>query len=328
MLIEESAIRQAAARLREWLEPTPLVRSRPLSERTGANVYLKLDMLQPTHSFKVRGAFNALARLPPAQRAQGVITASGGNHGLAVAYAARTLGLRALIFLPAPTSDIRIRAVEAAGAEVVLHGAAWDEANVRALEVAAQTGMTYVHPFDNADVMAGQGTLVSELVDQLPRIDALVASIGGGGLLSGILSAVHAYTPRTRVIGVETEGANSMYQSWKAGHIVELPRITSIAETLGARRTTPRPFDIVTRHAADLVTVTDEQAIRALLRLLRDEKLLTEPAASCSVAAVIEGKIPVRRDEHLVIVLCGANIALDRVCQWMASPGLDSLPER
>lgn len=318
VLIDQLSIEDAARRIRPWLAPTPLIRSQHLSTKLGANVYLKLETLQPTHSFKVRGAFNALAQSSATQRARGVITASGGNHGLAVAFAARTLGLPAIVYLPETSSRLRVESIEAHGAQVVLHGAAWDDANLRALDVAAYQGLTYIHPFDNVDVMAGQGTIVSELVAQLHRIDLVVASIGGGGLLSGILSAVQAFTPDSRVIGVETEGADSMFQSWKAGHIVELAKITSIAETLGARKTEPRHFDIVTRNVSDLVTVTDDQAIRALLELLAEEKLLTEPATSCSVAALLEKKVTVRTGENIVVVLCGANIALDRVCHWAA----------
>lgn len=316
MLIKPFDIEDAARRIRPWLDPTPIIRSRHLSEKLGANVYLKLETLQPTHSFKVRGAFNALERLDAGQRARGVITASGGNHGLAVAYAARTLSMPATVYLPEQTTRIRIDAIEKSGARVVLHGASWDDAHLRALHEAVEKKIAYIHPFDNADVMAGQGTIVTELVDQLPEIHLLVASIGGGGLLSGMLSAVKALTPQTRVIGVETEGADCMYQSCKAERIVELDKITSIAETLGARKTEPRQFDIISKNVSELVTVSDDQAIRALIELLGEEKLLTEPASACSVAALLEKKAEVRAGENVVIVLCGANIAIDRVGQW------------
>ena len=316
MLIEPSDIEDAARRIRRWLSPTPIIRSRHLSEKLGANVYLKLETLQPTHSFKVRGAFNALERLDADARPRGVITASGGNHGLAVAFAAKSLSMPATVYLPEKTTRVRIDAIEHFGARVVLHGAAWDDAHARALREAAKKKIAYIHPFDNGDVMAGQGTIVSELVEQLPNIHLLLASIGGGGLLSGMLSAVKAFTPQTRVIGVETEGADCMYRSWKAGHIVELEKITSIAETLGARKTETRQFDIISKHVCELVTVSDDQAIRALLELLGEEKLLTEPASACSVAALLEKKAKVRAGENVVIVLCGANIAIDRVGQW------------
>ncbi len=247
-----------------------------------------------------------------------MVTASGGNHGLAVAFAAGALGIPATVLLPAKSPPERICAIQALNAKVVLHGASWDDANVEALKVARKKKIAYIHPFDNVDVMAGQGTIVKELVAQIPRIDLLVASIGGGGLVSGLISAVAAFSPATRVAGVETEGADSMYQSWRAGHIVELTAITSIAETLGARKTEARQFEIITRHAWALVTVTDDQAIGALVDLLAEEKLLTEPATSCSVAAMLEGKVPVSPDEYVVIVLCGANVGLARIAGWIA----------
>jgi len=317
MLIAGERIEQAAGAIHQWLAATPLIRSQHLSKELGSNIWLKLETLQPTHSFKVRGAFNAISRLTQTQRAAGVVTASGGNHGLALAFAASILDIPAKVLLPSSTSIERIEAIRSLGANVVLHGRSWDESNLEARRIEQDEGRLYIHPFDDEHVMAGQGTIVAELVQQIDRVDLLVASIGGGGLLSGLISGVHAFTPRTRVIGVETEGADSMFQSWRAGKIVELTAITSIAETLGARRTQPRQFDIISRHAASLVTVSDNQAISALLEILDQEKLLTEPATSCSVAALLTGKIPVGQDENVVVVLCGANVGLGRVESWM-----------
>jgi threonine dehydratase len=318
MLIEESNIEAAARRIGAWLSHTPLIRSVHFSRRLNANVWLKLETLQPTHSFKVRGAFNALLQLPEDIRERGVITASGGNHGLAVAHAAAALGTPVRVYLPESATQAKLEPLKRLGAEIVIHGAAWDEANALALRAATDAGRAYIHPFDDRDVMAGQATIVRELVDQLPRIDLIVTSIGGGGLISGILSAVQHYTPSTRVVGVETEGADSMYQSHSAGRIVELPAITSIAETLGARKTAQTQFDIVSKHVHDLVTVSDDAAIRALLEILNQEKLLTEPATACSLAALLEEKINVTPGENVVIVLCGANVSLDLVCDWAA----------
>lgn len=318
MLIDRQDIEDAFHTIQHWLSPTPLIRSRRLSQKLGANIFLKLETLQPTHSFKVRGAFNSISRLPKDVRSRGVVTASGGNHGLAIAFAADALGIQATVLLPAKTPLERIGAIRALNAKVILHGASWDDANVEALNLARTNEIAYIHPFDNVDVMAGQATIVKELVAQIPRIDLLVASIGGGGLVSGLISAVAAYSPTTRVAGVETLGADSMYQSWRAGHIVELAAITSIAETLGARKTQARQFEIITQHAWSLATVSDDQAIVALVDLLAEEKLLTEPATSCSVAAIVEGKVPVERDENVVVVLCGANAGLARIAAWIA----------
>lgn len=318
MLIPRLEIEAAAARIRAHLAPTPLIRSDSFSRKLGANIFFKLETLQPTHSFKVRGAFSALTRLSEDQRKRGVVTASGGNHGLAVAHAAATLGIPASVYLPESATEAKLAAIRALGPEIVIHGAAWDDANALAIHVARESGRAYVHPFDNPAVMAGQGTIVGETLQQLANPDLIVASIGGGGLISGILSAVVHFSPATRVVGVETEGADSMFQSRQAGKIVELPAITSIAETLGALKTEQTQFNIVSRYVADLVTVSDEAAIRALLEILDREKLLTEPAASCSVAALLEGRIRLKPGENVVIILCGANIGLDRVRIWQA----------
>ena len=228
------------------------------------------------------------------------------------------LGIPAAVYLPESATEAKLAAIRLLGPEIVIHGAAWDEANSLAMDVSLKSGRAYIHPFDNRAVMAGQGTIVPEVIQQLPAPDLIVASIGGGGLISGIISATKHFSPKARVVGVETQGADSMFQSWKAGRIVELPSITSIAETLGARKTEPAQFEIVSRHAFDLVTISDDSAIRALLEVLETEKILTEPAASCAVAALIEGRITARPNENVVVILCGANIALEKVHAWAA----------
>jgi len=313
LLVAKHEIDDAGQRIRAHLSPTPLVRAEHFSRKLGANIFFKLETLQPTHSFKVRGAFNALMQLSEEQRERGVVTASGGNHGLAVAHAAHSLAIPASIYLPESATEAKLSAIRPLKAEIVIHGTAWDDANTLAMRIARETGRVYIHPFDNNAVMAGQGTIVPELLQQMPAPDLIVVSIGGGGLISGIISATRHYSPASRVVGVETEGADSMFQSWKAGRIVELPEITSIAETLGARKTQPAQFEIVSRHVYDLVTVSDDSTMQALREILETEKLLTEPAAACSVAALIEGKIAVEADQNIVVILCGANIGLDKL---------------
>jgi threonine dehydratase len=318
MLIPRQEIEAAALRIRPHLAITPLVRAHHFSRRLGANVFFKLETLQPTHSFKVRGAFNALMQLPDEQRKRGVVTASGGNHGLAVAYAARELGMQATVYLPESATEAKLAAIRMLDPEIVIHGEAWDDANILATRVALESERAYIHPFDDPAVMAGQATMVTELLQQSAAPDLIVASIGGGGLISGIISAAKHWSPATRVVGVETQGADSMFQSRKAGRIVELPAITSIAETLGARKTQPAQFEIVMRHVFELVTVTDGSAVQALLEILASEKLLTEPAASCSVAALLDGAIEVKPGENVVVVLCGANVSMESLRNWVA----------
>lgn len=316
MLINATNIQAASDRIRPYLAPTPTIRSPYYSEKTSANVYLKLEIFQPTHSFKVRGALNAVLMLPEAQRQKGVITASQGNHGLGVVFAAKSLGIHAAVYLGKQTAKNRVEAMEALGAEVVLYGDSWDEANRRAMEVAAEEGKAYIHPFNDPNVMAGQGTIFLELMTQTPALDLVIASIGGGGLVSGILSATQAFSPQTQVIGVETIGTDSMYQSRLAGHIVELPAITSIATSLGARRTEQPQFDFITKNAADLVAVSDDMAVKSMQELLQEEKLLVEPAASCTLSVLTEGQIRVKPNSNVAVVMCGANVTLENLLEW------------
>jgi threonine dehydratase len=213
MLISKSEIEAAERRIKSYLAPTPILYSRYHSALTGADIFLKLETFQPTHSFKVRGAFNAVLALPPEVRRQGIVTASGGNHGLGVALTAAKLGISATIYLPVNTPRIKIDAIRKLGAETVIYGDAWDEANERAMGDSCKRHQAYIHPFDDLHVMAGQGTMVCELITQVPEIDLIVASIGGGGLISGLLSAVQHFSPGTRVVGVETLGADCMYQT-------------------------------------------------------------------------------------------------------------------
>ncbi len=194
------------------------------------------------------------------------------------------------------------------GAEVVLHGDSWDAANLEAKRAAHATGRAYIHPFDDPHVMAGQGTIAMELLEKTSTVDLIVASIGGGGLVSGLASAAKELSPRTRVVGVETQGADCLYQSRRAGRLVELPAITSVARSLGARRSAERPFRIIQNLVSSLVVVSDAQAVEAAWSLLHEEKLLVEPAAGCSIAALLNGQIPVRAGERVVVVLCGGNV--------------------
>lgn len=322
MLVSKDAIEAAAQRIKPYLPATPTIRSPYYSAKTSANIFLKLEIFQPTHSFKVRGALNAILLLPDAQRAKGVITASQGNHGMGVIFAAQTLGTTATVYLGRNAAKSRVEALEAMGAKVVLYGDSWDEANQRAMEVARSEGKAYIHPFNDPHVMAGQGTIFLELMTQVPQVDVVIASIGGGGLISGIISAVQHFSPQTEVIGVETIGADSMYQSWKAGHLIELPAITSIATSLGARRTEQLQLDIVQRYVREVVTVPDSQAVDAMTELLREEKLLVEPAAACVFAALTHGQIHVKPHANVAMVVCGANVTLEHLLAWTKAHSL------
>jgi threonine dehydratase len=316
MLIDSTKIKQAYDCVQLYLHKTPLFRSQYYSNLLNADIYLKLEIMQPTHSFKVRGAFNAISSLNEEQRKRGVITASGGNHGLGVAYAAATLGVKASVYLPKNTPVIKINAIKALHAEVILYGDVFDEAAHRAISEATQKNCTFIHPFNNEKVMAGQGTIAMELLEQCPEMDWVITSIGGGGLISGITSALQAHSPRTRIAGVETEGADCMSKSLQAHKIIELAAITSVAESLGAKRTEQIQFDIVSKYVNPVTVVTDEEAIHALLDTLEYEKIMIEPAASCTLAALAAHKIPIKEREKVVVVMCGANISRERICEW------------
>ncbi|HEX7021608.1 MAG TPA: threonine/serine dehydratase [Trueperaceae bacterium] len=317
MLVPLDEILAARERLTPYLPPSPVKHAESYSRRLNAEVFLKLELFMPTGAFKVRGALNALLLLSQKARDRGVVTASAGNHGLGISYAARQLGIAARVFLPDSTPRVRIDTIRALGASAEVGGHDWNEANARALELVLRDGATYISPFDDPAIMAGQGTIALEILEQVPAADTILCSIGGGGLISGIASAVRQLRPETHVVGVETIGADCMWQSLAAGRIVELPEFTSIAQSLGTKRSTERQLAIVQEAVTKVVRVPDEAAFRELLYTLDHEKILAEPAASCTLAALTEGCLGEPAGRTLVPVLCGGNITLEHVLGWL-----------
>lgn len=311
--IGKTEILEAYEKVRQYLDPTPIIKSQYLSHKFGTNVFLKLESMQPTHSFKVRGAINCISSLEPEKISKGIVTASGGNHGLGVAYACRLLNTKAIVFLPVKTPEIKVKALENMGATIELYGEAWDEANLKALEYAEDNQLSYVHPFNNRYVIAGQGSIVSEILQANIQPDLIVASIGGGGLISGISMAVKHLTPHTKVVGVETIGADCMSKSIKANEIIELKEISSIADSLGAKKTESTNFEIIRKHVDQIAVVSDKETVEASLALLESDKVLAEPAASCCIAALENGSIPSKECENIVVIICGANISLSKL---------------
>jgi len=305
---------QAQHRLRGRVHRTPLVRSTTLSERLGVPVWLKLECLQKTGSFKPRGAFNKLLSLGAAERQRGVVAVSGGNHAQGVACAARQLGIAATIVMPATTPRNYLDATRGYGAEVVL------TADIRAAFAEAHRlqgeGKVLVHPFDDPLVAAGQGTIGLEILEDLPEVTHVYVSIGGGGLITGVASALRAVKPEVAVLGVETHGADAMARSLAAGRLVELPAITSIARTLGA----PKVCEFTLNHVRELVrevTVVDDAAtVAALVLILERAKYLVEPAAACCLVAAERHRDRFRAGDQVVLLLCGGNICLDDVCAF------------
>jgi threonine dehydratase len=302
-------IQNARQRIAPCVRRTPLTASAVLSERLKTNVYVKLELFQKTGSFKVRGAFNKALGLTAEERGQGLVAVSGGNHAQAVAYAARTLGLKSVILMPESTPANYVDATRGYGAEI--HFAANVGAAFAEVAEYERQGWAYIHPFDDPVVIAGQGTIGLEILDDVPQVTDIVVSVGGGGLIGGIATAVRSLKPTVHVWGVETEGADCMSKSLAAGHVVTLETITSIARTLGA----PAPSEMTLAMAQTLLesvtVVSDVEALAALRFLLERLKVLTEPAASCTLAAADRLKDQFSKERHVVLVLCGGNMPFE-----------------
>jgi threonine dehydratase len=302
-------IQNARQRIAPCVRRTPLTASAVLSERLKTNVYVKLELFQKTGSFKVRGAFNKALGLKAEERGQGIVAVSGGNHAQAVAYAARTLGLKSIILMPESTPANYVDATRGYGAEI--HFAANVGAAFAEVAEYERQGWAYIHPFDDPVVIAGQGTIGLEILEDVPQVTDIIVSVGGGGLIGGIATAVRSLKPTVRMWGVETEGADCMSKSLAAGHVVTLEAITSIARTLGA----PAPSELTLAMAQSLLenvtVVSDAEALVALRFLLERLKVLTEPAASCTLAAAERLKDQFSKERHVVLVLCGGNMPFE-----------------
>jgi len=313
-LISLDDIRSARERITGRVARTPLVSSATLSARLGAKVYLKLELFQKTGSFKVRGAFNKVLSIPEKQRGRGLVAVSGGNHAQAVAYVGRQLGLPAVILMPQATPRNYIEATRGYGAEVVLvPNAAQAFERIAGYE---GEGWTSIHPFDDPLVMAGQGTVGLEIVEDEPEVTDVVASIGGGGFIGGVATAVKSLKPDARMWGVETEGADAMSKALAQGKPVHLSAITSIARTLGAPSVSAGTLALAQKHLESVTLVPDSEAISALRFLLERAKVLTEPAASCTLAAADRLRDRFRPDSRVVLVLCGGNTGVDDLCSY------------
>ncbi len=296
----------ARARIAGHVRVTPVIAWDPTE--IGARVTLKLEHLQIGGSFKVRGALSCLLAADPARLALGVVTASGGNHGIGVAYAAAHVGAKATVFLPESAPAATERRLAALGAEAIRGGRAWDDAWLAALAHADRTGALAVHPFEDRLVIAGQATVGLELFDQAPDLDAVLVAIGGGGLIAGVAAAIHARAPAVRVIGVEPEGAASMTVSLRAGRVTPLDEVRTIAGTLAPRSVGPNTLAIVTREAVSVVLVSDDELRAAMRRLWDDLRILVEPAGAAAVAALLSGRAELADARHIAVLVCGANL--------------------
>jgi threonine dehydratase len=302
-------VRAAAARIRGLVRRTPLLPAAPSREHShhARGLLLKLEALQVTGSFKPRGAINALLGLPSEKVRCGIVTASGGNHGLAVAYAGYATSAPATIFLPRSVSRDKRASIEGWGARSVITGEDWDDSNRAALQFAADEGFVYIHPFADPHVIAGQGTVALEILDDAPDLDTLLVAIGGGGLISGIAIAAKALKPAVRIIGVEPTGAPTLHASLAAGRLVELARLDTAAVTLAPRRSESLNLAIVTQAVGRIVLVEDHEMAAAARWLWREMGVAAELSGAAAVAAILAGRYCPAAGERVCAVVCGAG---------------------
>jgi threonine dehydratase len=302
--------------LKPRLHHTPLALSRTLHELTGADVYLKAENMQRSGSFKVRGASYKLSRLSEQEYRNGVIAASAGNHAQGVAIAAANYNMPCTIIMPETAPLAKVTATQGYGANVVLHGFTYDDAYQHCLDLQAQSGATFIHAFDDPDVIAGQGTLGLEMLSDLPDADALVVPIGGGGLIAGIAIAARALHPDITIIGVQAAGAASCRSSLAAGALQSLPTIATIADGIAVKRPGTLTFSIIQRLVDEVVVVNDEAIISAVLLLMERNKMLVEGAGAVGVAALLSGAIKLP-GKKVLVPLTGGNIDINLVGRFI-----------
>ena len=303
----------AYERVAPHIHRTPLLSSRMLGERTGFDVRLKAEMFQRTGSYKIRGPLNKIPQLTPEERRRGVVCSSAGNHAQGVALAAKIHGIKAVVVMAENATPSKVAATRGYGAEVVLHGTIWDEANEKAKQLVHDRGLTYIHPFDDLQLIAGQGTLGLEIVRDWPEVEVVVVPIGGGGLISGISMAVKALKPGVTIIGVESSGAPGMRDSVSAGAVVTLDRVDCIIDGLRVKRVGETTFEVVRRFVDEIVTLPDEQIFEGMLWVMSHAKLVVEGAAAAPVASLLSGLVKAPAGARVACVLSGGNVNLDQI---------------
>lgn len=306
----------AHARIADVVQVTPVEESRAVSRMTGHRTLLKCEHLQRTGSFKIRGAANRIARLRPAEREAGVVCASAGNHAQGVALSASKAGVACTVFMPADATLPKVDATRGYGAEVVLTGDTFDDALAAALTHVEASGATFIPPFEDRDIIAGQGTVALELIEQVPDAATVLVAVGGGGLIAGMGAALKVLRPNVRLIGVEAAGAASVTASLAAGHPVTLPRVTTLADGIAVKRPGDLTLAHIKAHVDAMVTVSDEAIARTVLVLVERAKQVVEPSGAAPLAALLEGGLDI--EEPAVPVLCGGNVdplLLNRILQ-------------
>jgi threonine dehydratase len=315
MLVTLQDVQAARQRIRDHVYVSPCARSETLSRASGCQAFLKLENLQMTGAYKERGALNKLLTLGATERGRGLIAASAGNHAQAVAYHAGRLGIPATIVMPEATPILKVANTRAFGARVVLTGSNYEEAFAEARRLEQVEGLTFVHPFDDPAVIAGQGTIALELAEQVPDLDAVVVPVGGGGLLSGIAAALKALRPGVRVVGVETEALPCMLAALEEGRIVSVESANTIADGIAVKRAGELTFAHVRAHVDEIVTTSEEEIASAILYLLEREKTVVEGAGAVAVAALLDRKVARLEGKKVVAIVSGGNIDVNLVAR-------------
>src|SRR4029079_1679701 len=304
--------RTVRARIAPHIKHTPLLTSRQLSELTGFEVRTKAEMFQRVGSYKIRGPLNKFALMPEEQRRRGVVCSSAGNHAQGVALGAQIHGIHAVVVMAENATPAKIAATKAYGAEVVLHGTIWDEANDKAKELVRDQGLTYVHPFDDEQLIAGQGTLGLEIVQDWPDVDAVIVPIGGGGLIAGVSMAIKSHNPNIKVIGVESSDGPAMQRSVEAGELQTIDCQT-IIDGLRVRRAGVLNFSVVQRFAEEIVALPDREIFDAMIWVMERCKLVGEGAAAAPVGALLHNLVKLPPGSKVAVVLSGGNLNLDQL---------------
>ena len=306
--MEESTLKsfeEAAEKVKEATLPTNLVYSEYFSSQTGNRVYLKPENMQYTGAYKVRGAYYKISTMSEEARQKGLITASAGNHAQGVAFAAKKYGVKATVVMPTTTPLIKVNRTKGYGAEVILYGNVYDEACEYAMKLAKEKGLTFVHPFDDLDVATGQGSIAMEIIKELPTVDYILVPIGGGGLATGVSTLAKLLNPNIKVIGVEPSGANCLQESLKAGKVVTLPTVSTIADGTAVKTPGSKLFPYLQKNLDDIITVPDEDLIVAFLDMVENHKMIVENSGLLTVAALKQLDV---KDKKIVSILSGGNM--------------------
>ncbi len=304
-MITLDKVKDASNVLKSIIRETDMIYAQNIMDNS--NIYLKTENLQVTGSFKVRGASYKIANLPEEEKAKGVIACSAGNHAQGVALASQKSGIKATIFIPATAPISKVEATKKFGAEIKLIDGVYDDAYKAAVEYQKETNGTFVHPFDDVDVIAGQGTIGLEILEQLPDVEAVIVPIGGGGLIAGVAYAIKQLKPDCKVYGVQSQGAGSMYQSFINKKVLELPTVNTFADGTAVKRPGDLTFELCQKYVDDIITVTDDEIASAILALMEKQKVVAEGAGALSVAAAMFNKLPIK-GKKTVCVVSGGNI--------------------